>query len=250
MAKLNQIVAIVKGTKQAVERAVTDIYHQIGHRALFDGLVRVYTPLDEQGDKLPTEVKKVQVKADDVLFSAISSWTELIDIVATQDVSNTKAVADVVVIGEKVLMKNVPATHLMFMEKKLIDIKKFIEDLPILDAAQDWTYDPKAGTYRTDVIQQIRTKKVQEPLVLSPATKEHPAQTQLVSKDVNVGTWNITQFSGALASDTKKALLQRVKMVAEAVKFAREQANSIEAIDTNYSDDMFGFIIGNAFDSK
>ena len=157
MAKLNQIVAIVKGTKQAVERAVTDIYHGIAHRQLFDGLIRTYTPKDEQGNKLPPEVKKVQVKADDALILATISWTEIIDIVATQDVSNTKAVADVVV-NEKVLMKSVPVTHLMFMEKKLIDVKKFIEDLPVLDAAQDWTYDPKVGVYKTDVTQQIKTK--------------------------------------------------------------------------------------------
>ena len=55
-----------------------------------------------------------------------------------------------------------------------------------LDPGSDWSVDPGTGLYKTDNTLTQRTKKVQRPITLYEATKEHPAQTQLITEDVIV----------------------------------------------------------------
>jgi hypothetical protein len=47
-------------------------------------------------------------------------------------------------------------------------------------------------------------------------------------EDVWVGTWTTTKFSGAIPAATRNAMLERVRKLADAVKTAREEANSID----------------------
>ena len=65
--------------------------------------------------------------------------------------------------------------------------------------------------------------------MLYDATPEHPAQTQLITEDVVIGHWTTTYFSGAIPRPKKRRFLERITELQEAVKFAREQANSQEA---------------------
>ena len=194
MPKLCQIIAITNSRKSAVQKEVTKLHHQATKDALLQGISRTYTPKDENGEKQPPENKMVQVKAVDALCTAAGAWTSLLDVVATQDWANCEAKADVTVDGRP-LLRGVPVTHLLFLEKRLQDVHTFVEKLPTLDPAQTWVYDANRGVFRTEPVEQLRTQKVQEPLVLYHPTKEHPAQTQVVSKDVVVGTWATTHFS-------------------------------------------------------
>jgi len=243
MAKLCQIIAIISSRKSTVQKEVTELHHKAAKEALLTGISRTYTPKDESGEKQPPENKSVQLKAMDAVQSASRAWTSLFDVVATQDFANCQAKADVKV-GDLPLVKDCPVTHLLFLEKQLQDIHTFIEKLPTLDPAQNWVYDENKGCFRTEPVEQLRTQKVQEPLVLYHATKEHPAQTQVVSKDVVAGTWTTTHFSGAIPADRKLEMLERVVKVQEAVKFAREQANQIDVQDKSIGKEIFDFILG------
>lgn len=243
MPKLCQIIAITNTRKSTVQKEVTELHHQATKEALLAGISRTYTPKEENGEKQPAENKMVQVKATDALRSAADAWTSLLDVVATQDWANCEAKADVVVDG-RALLSGVPVTHLLFLEKRLQDVHTFVEKLPTLDPAQTWTYDANRGVFRTDPVEQLRTQKVQEPLVLYHATKEHPAQTQVVSKDVVAGTWTTTHFSGAVPADQKRKMLDRVEKLQEAVTFAREQANQIEVKDRSVGKEIFDYILG------
>lgn len=242
MPKLCQIIAIVKTRKANVEKAVTALHHASSKEAMLQGITRVYTPKDENGEKQPSENKKVQIKAMDAFKDAAKQWTSMFDVVATQDAANCQAKADVVVDGVTIL-KAVPATHLLFLAKQLVDVHTFVDKLPTLDPAQPWDYDQNAGCFRTSDTEQLKTAKVQEPLVLYPATKEHPAQTQLVTKDVTVGTWKTTYFSGAIPADQKQKLLARIVKLQEAVQFAREQANQLDVENVETGKPIFDFIL-------
>ncbi len=44
-----------------------------------------------------------------------------------------------------------------------------------------------------------------------------------------VGTWTTIKFSGAIPASERNQLLERVRKLSDAVKAAREEANSIEA---------------------
>ena len=139
-------------------------------------------------------------------------------------------------------MEQVPVTHLLFLEKQLIDVHTFIEKIPTLDSAHDWTYDANKGTHKTAPVEQIRTKKITKPVVLYEATDKHPAQVELVSEDITAGTWATVHFSGMLPADEKRAMLTKVVQLQDAVKFAREEANSsvIEKVEVGAK--LFDFI--------
>jgi hypothetical protein len=148
------------------------------------------------------------------------------------------------VLDGHVLLKDVPATYLLFLEKQLSDLHTFIGKMSELDPGADWNADPGTGLYKTDSISTQRTKKVQRPITLYEATKEHPAQTQLITEDVIAGQWLTIKYSGAIAPPRKKQLLARIEKLSNAVKFAREQANAAEAQDKKLGKDVFDFLFG------
>lgn len=241
--KLNQVLAIEKGIKNKAHSAVTQLYHKVQKGVLLSGQSRTYTPLTEEGMKYPSESQRVQVNAEDVLQEVRNTLVELFDITAQKDVANRNAVADVVVDGV-ILLTDVPVTHLLFLEKQLTDLRTMLGKIPVLDAATEWTYDDNAGLYKSEASQTTKTKKVQKAIVLYPATEEHPAQTQMVSEDIVVGHWTTVRQSGALPAGKKQRMLNRVVKVLEAVKFAREDGNGIEAPKVRMGDKVLGFVFG------
>lgn len=243
MGKLNQVIAVVASKKKKATETVTNAYQQIQKPTLFEGLSRTYSPLNEEGEKLPPEGKVVQTKAKQLIQTAVDAWTEMMDVVRTQDESNCTARADVVVDGKTVL-KQVPVTHLLFLEKQLADVHTFVSRLPTLDPAEVWRYDENSDQYATVPTQTHRTKKVPRNHVLAEATKEHPAQVSMWHEDVIVGYWSQIKFSGAIPAKEKNEFLERVRALQEAVVKAREEANSIEAPNKIEGEEVFEYIFG------
>src|ERR1700732_2241408 len=104
MPKLNQVNAIVSARKGEAERAVHEIVKLLQKEQLFSGRERTYRPLDEvNGQRLPPESQKVQQRVDQLIEQASGSWTELWNLVLTQDTGNQQARADIVVDGKAVL---------------------------------------------------------------------------------------------------------------------------------------------------
>lgn len=244
MAKLNQIIAVEKGIKSQAYSTITELNKLLQKPDLFNGAVRSYTPKDEDGETQPTEKKHVQYKAQDVLKRVSVAMGDLMDVTARKDWTNCGAKASVVVDGKE-LITDAPVTYLLFLEKQLTDIRTLLSNVPVLDDSEQWTSDPNSNLFRTDPIAVNRTKKVQKPVVLYPATPEHPAQTQMITEDVIVGMWNTIKQSGALPKPQKDAMIDRVEKLIRSVKQAREEANGIdEAQAQSVGSAVFGYIIG------
>ncbi len=243
MTKLNQVIAVEKGVKNRVVSEVTELYQAASHPALFEGFNKKYKPNEEGTETFPSEAKKVQKSANDVLKRASSVLSELFDVTASKDFANCDAVADVVVDGN-VLLTGVPATYLLFLEKQLTDMHTLVGSLPVLDSAENWTWDENANLFKTDATVTSRTKKVQKALVMYPATDKHPAQTQLITEDVNIGSWEQVKFSGALPTNVKTGLLEKVEKLQKAVKFAREEANTVDAPNQTVGAKVFTWLLG------
>lgn len=239
--KLNQVLAIEKGTKTRVHGEVTKMHHLLQKPALLQGFAKNYQPKDEAGDAYPPERQRVQVVAQEMLRQAARLMTELFDVTATKDWANTQAKADVVIDGE-VILEQAPATFLLFLEKQLANLHTFVAKIPALDPSEDWHHDAAAGLYKTEPTLTTRTKKVQRPIVLYQATKEHPAQTQLITEDVVVGNWLTVKHSGALPAGRKAELIERIERLTQAVKFAREQANGVTASRREAGDRVFAYL--------
>ena len=243
MTKLSQIIAVEKGVKSDATRRVTDLHRDVQKQPLLSGISRSYRPRDEEGDHLPPESTRVQVKADDVLAEAAQVLTRLFDVTLTKDTANCTAAADVTVNG-KTLLKAVPVTYLLFLEKQLTDVHTFVAKLPLLDPAEDWedAVDPVSGCWKTRPVQTVRSKKVPRNHQVAPATPQHPEQVQVYTEDVPVGDWTTVKFSGALPATRVRQLLDRVEELQRAVKYAREEANGTEVSDRHAGETIFAYL--------
>ena len=243
MAKLSQILAIHKGTKSEVYGEITNLHNLSKKPDLFDGFVRTYKPLDENGEQHPEENKRVQLSSGDMLRTISRRLTEMFDVEQRMTVTNTVARADVVIDG-KTIMKDVPSTYLLFLEKQLKDIETFVKSLPTLDASHDWTMDPNTGLFKSKPQETHRTKKVPRVLVKYEATQHHPAQTETYAEDVIVGHWTATRLSGAMQAPKKAELLDRVMLLQKAVLMAREQANSADEVKSDsFAKGIFDYLM-------
>jgi hypothetical protein len=243
MPKLNQILAIEKGVKTRVYSEITDLHKATQKPALMNGFHKTSRPKQEEGETYPPEHQRVQYNQEDVIKRVGRILTELFDITATKDFANCSARADIMIDG-KPLLRDVPATYLLFLEKQLSDLGTFFTKMIELDAAEDWLADPSSGLYKTEPTQTQRTKKVQRPIVLYDATEHHPAQTQLITEDMVVGHWNTVKFSGGIPMPKKKAILERIEKLSGAVKFAREAANGLEVEHKHTGKEVFDYLFG------
>jgi hypothetical protein len=241
MTKLNQIIAVEQGVKSKANREFTDLHREVTKTALLSGLSRVYTPKDEEGDKLPSESTLVQVKAENVIARVSETLTNLFDVTLTKEKANSTAKADIKV-GDNTILSGVPVTYLLFLEKKLVEIREFVSKLPTLDPSQEWTFDAAQGQYVTNVTETVRSKKVPKNWVKHPGDQFHAPQVEIFHEDVIVGTWAKREFSGALPATRVNELITRVEALQTAVKFAREEANNSEITDAKAGKAVFDYL--------
>ena len=104
-----------------------------------------------------------------------------------------------------------------------------VQAIPTLDPAKGFeaTADRK-HVYKARDLNKIRTKKAKEVFVLYAATKEHPAQTQLIDKDVEIARLVEQEFSGMLTPQQKSDMCVRCEELIRAVRAARARANNVD----------------------
>lgn len=239
--KIHQVIAVEKGIKSKTHVELTEAHHALQKPAMLSGISRNYLPKDEEGDKLPPENTRVQVRVDDMLKSTAEVLTKLFDITATKDYANCKAFADVQV-GDKKILSQVPVTYLLFLDKQLVDLYTFVQKLPVLDPSEEWEHDSSQNAWASKIAETTKTKKVPKNHVKVEATVQHPAQVETFTEDVLVGTWRTRKFSGAIPATRHKQLLDRVMDLQRAVKYAREYANSTDAPEMKTGHAIFDFL--------
>lgn len=224
---MHQLLAVAKTRRKNANDDVNGAYHIIQKHGLFNGMSRTYEPEEDGGIRLPDESQKVQTTVSRNVATLAKALAGLFDTQLAIDTTNTFARADVIVDGVT-LASRVPATHLLFLEKQLNDLYTVLSKLPTLDPTTSWQFDTVAELWKTPPVATSRIEKKVEPVVVVPPTDKHPAQVRDKETLVVVGTWTNTKLSGAVPEQDKRALLERVSKVQQAVKSAREQANSVE----------------------
>lgn len=224
--KLHEVVAILSGKKTRATKLLTEAHHG-WKQELINGISRSYEPLDAEGEKLPSESKRVQVRVGDVVKKTVEELVDYMDIVATQETGNTIAKADVVVEG-KIVIKDAPVGLLLFLEKRLTDLHTFVSQFPTLPTDRDWKFSPEFNCNVTDPTQQHRTAKLPQNFVKFEPTQHQPGQSEIIYVDKVVGNWTIRYFSGAVTAKEQAEMLSRINKLQESVAKAREQANSTD----------------------
>ena len=239
--RLHQLLAVEKDVKNEALRVVTAFYQKIEKNPLLSGISRRYRAVTEEGEKLPPESTIVQLRVEETLPEVQKALTALFDLVLAKEDANQGAKADIVVDGVTI-MAGVPVCALLFLEKQVTDIATLVDKLPVLDPSERWEKDAAQNCWATVPVETHRTKKIPRPFIKSPATDKHPAQVEVVHEDEVVGYCSTTKFSGSIPADRKAALKTRVAKLRQAIKVAREDANTARVSERKMGDAILGFL--------
>ncbi len=247
--KLHELLAVETNLENQAEKCRTDLaetFHKKRH--LFEEKKLVFTP-DEEGK--PPQIEAHSEMASTVLKELI--WLEG-HISKAWDASfqvadaNTRAKADVILDNGTVLIKDVPATALLELEKRCTEIQQLVTAIPTLDPAKSFHSDEAKGkgVFAARVVNKTRTQKQPKVIVKYEATKEHPAQTELFSIDAPIGKIEEQEWSGLITPGDKAALLDRIETLTRAVRRARSRANDEPVnLDKKFGNLLLGYVFFN-----
>lgn len=247
--KLNRVLAIERAVRETAKQKLVELDKIIKKPTLTEGFEKTYRPVkDDDVRKFPPESKKVEVIAHDLFIELVKIFTQFLDLTATKDAANCVAKGDISINGVNIL-SDIPVTTLLTLSNQLTEIRGFVSDAVVLDPAVTWRVDDNnKQLFRAEEFETTKTEKVQEPMVLAPATKEHPAQTQLITRDIVAGYWTTIKYSGAISLSEKKMLLDRIQQMINAVKGAIEQANMVDAPDVHIGSTIFSYLFKDMLD--
>lgn len=236
MPKLHEVLAVegqLKGQAQATRVELAATFEKKRH--LFEEKVVVFTPFEEAGEPVREQQSDLQSTVHKELEWIKGIWSRMLDTSLQVQDGCTRARADVVLDDGTVLMRDVPVLALLEMEKRAAELQELVAAVPTLDPAKGFRPDPDRGAHvhRAREIVKTRTKKMQRPIVLYPATAEHAAQTQLISEDVPVGKIAEQEWSGLITPAEKADMLSRAEALRRAIKQARMRANEVEVTTPN-----------------
>lgn len=228
--KLHELLAVEGQLKGQAEKTRTGLTATFSNkRHLFEEKVTVFTPVAEGGTPKREQQSDIETTVPVELAWIADIWAKALDVsVQVQDACTT-ARADVVLDDGTVLMTAVPVLALLELEKRVGEMKGLAEAIPTLDPAKGFRPDAGrgAGYYMAREVSKNRTAKEQRPLVLYPATPEHPAQTQLITQDVVTGTITEQEWSGLITPAQKAEIITRAEELHRAVKQARVRAAQV-----------------------
>ena len=243
-SQLHQLLAIENDRKVKAARIMSESVNTFTKKAEhFDGLAKTYVSKEEGGESIPDEIKEIVTTVSDKIRYTAKSVIVGIDASLSKEETNSSGTArSSFMLGGKEV--ELSATALLSLEQWLLKVREVYKSIPTLDPARAWVSDAVAGNdyYETNPEVKFRTKKVHRPLVLSAATKEHPAQVELVTEDVQVGSYHTTYKSGRLSPAQKSKLLERIDELIISVKKARSKANQAEVVSAKVGKDIFDHI--------
>lgn len=255
MTALHQIIAVERGVAQDTEKHLADVKRVLGIGGDNDpltGISRTYKSVHEEGgDRLPAQSRKVQFTVTELLSLAQAHLARLFDLKLTREFANCYARADITLPDGTTLLTDVPAGYLLFLEGQLAELIKLIERLPELNPAEDWHNDDPAlpdGVWRSAPQETQRTKKVPQVHVLSPAQvidgQKFDPQVRAYETDIIEGYWTTVKLSGQLPAREVQAMRARATELLHAVKFAREQANTLTVTDRKAGEVLLSYVLG------
>lgn len=240
---LSQVIAVEKDHKDKANQQLNQALNRLSAGGHLAGIARSYEPIEETGTRLPAESTRVQIKVSQVIKEFQTHLVSLFDVVATKDWTNCLAKADIMIDGE-VLLRDVPATYILFLEKQLAELLAFVKKIPALDPSFSWEYDQAQDCWVTEPTETQRTRKAKKSQVLFDGNQHHPPQFMVWDEDVPEGTWKTLRYSGAMPQSEINAIQTRVETLQKAVKFAREAANRQEVVQQHVGQTVLHYLFG------
>jgi hypothetical protein len=229
--KLHELLAVDGNLENQSGKCRADLAKTFeGKKHHFSEKLVTFTPNTEGHPAETTEQSDIQNTVKKEIGWICGIMAKSMDASHQIDMANTLAKADVTTEDGETILKDVPATSLLQLEKRIKEVHDLVVAIPTLDPAKGFAQDPQRepGIFKARDVTKPRTKKDQRPLVLYDATKEHPAQTQLITQDIVVGTIREQEWSSLITPAMKSDILGNCDVLLRAVKRARSRANGIE----------------------
>lgn len=227
--RLHQLLAVGKSIKSSALSELESAYHKAQKPNLFHGQERTYSPEIDGGMKLPDEKQIVQETVGRIISKVKETAIRDFDLTLQRDRTNQIAKGSVIIDG-RTIIEDAPVSFLLSMEQQLLKIRNFIAALPTPDTGEQWTLNANTNMLESAPKISLRTAKEQHFISVAAATEKHAEQIREVTRDNVVGRWTTRLISGALTSTSKEKMLVQIDKAMEAFKFAREEANSTEAV--------------------
>jgi hypothetical protein len=239
MGKLHELLAVEKSRSAASKKLINDTTVKFGKIEYFQGHVKTLKMINDSTEnvtieKAGSESRELPTTVQETLEYALKYWADAEDVILQKNITNQKAVADIVLPDETVVASNIPVDELLGLETRLEELRRVMDSMPTLPAAvacEDATKTTgrKGSWVGRNVAVTTKTEKQMVPVILYEATKEHPAQVKEVAQDKVVGSFSTTSFFGSASSSQKAETIARIDDLIASVKQARMRANSIEA---------------------
>lgn len=248
MAKLHELLAVVgdraHSSTAMINDAITTFTKRPDH---FRGQTRSVSYFDEarSGENV-TETKNVVDTVPNRLDYALGVVAEYWNALQQLEETNGLARADLIV-ERKTMAKDVPATFLLGLESRLKEVRALLQKMPTLAPELTWHPDAAGGDGHYVAAAQVnsKTEKAVNYKVLYDATDKHPAQIEKWNEDTPVARIEVIPRTTMISPADKAAMLTRMETMLEAVKSARQRANSVELANTHYvAQKMFDYIKG------
>jgi hypothetical protein len=240
--KLHELLAVEQDRKHKANQALGEAKNIFTKKdPYFDGMVKRYVSLEENAEQIPDEQKTMVLTVADKLSQTLETVTKGVDAHLSKEETNASGIAKAVLVIDGQNFGTFSATSLLAMESHLSKIRDLYNSIPVLDPAKKWTFDEQAGIYKSEDV-KFRSVKRPKVIVKYEATEKHPAQTELLYLDFQVGKYETTYTSGKITPAKKAELLGRIDRLTEGVKIARSKANDVEVKNIKIGQRLFDFI--------
>jgi hypothetical protein len=243
VTRISQLIAIVGGVTQEADAKLAELKALAANESMLSGLEQTHRPLAEAGVQLPPKSQRVRLTEESVLEMTQTILTHKWDTGLTLDTANASATGDVLADG-KILLPAVPVGHLLYLERELGTLHALVSGMPTLDQTKDWTTEGvEPGLHKSAPVETTTSDKVVYNWHRGNGTPTIQEQVDVLTRDEVTGYITKTTFSGALDPKRKATLLDRISGLRNAVKMAREEANSAQAQDKHEGRAIFEWLL-------
>lgn len=241
--KLHELLAIEQDRKNKANKTIGTCKNTLEQKPdAFDGMVKHYVSLEEDSELIPDETKEIVYTVKDFLAPHLEIVITAIDANISKEETNASNVAKAELIVDGTNFGTFSATALLALETHLNKLLEMYASIPVLDQTKKWNFDEQTGVYKTDLEVKFRNIKRPKVVVKYEATEQHPAQTELLYLDYQIGKYETTYFSGKVTTVQKVKILKRLEALIEQVKIARSKANGAEVKNIQLGQQIVNFI--------
>lgn len=249
MSKLHELLAVMTDLETVAKKTRDEALHTFTKKQQhFRGTDKFLTMFaeerkqEEDGQRVVEPLTTTVNEKLDYIKESQSKWY---DALFQMETTNQSAVADLIIHGE-LLATNVPATFLLGMEGRLKALRVVFEGIPTQDPSFEWIPDEDSGknifVTKTPITSQ-KQEKVSKFITVAEATKEHPAQVIKETENKVVGIFTTKYWTGTISPGKKSKYLEKIDNLIQAVKQARQRANSTEVEKVKIGNKLLDYIL-------